>query len=89
VHQEFRRRGIGAALLKKALEWGWSAGLERAWAITASDNRAALRLLMSCGFRLMRPDVDVAELDIDLRVPPDTHELGRDLSSACNRGMFR
>lgn len=28
VHQEFRRRGIGAALLKKALEWdgrrGWS-----------------------------------------------------------------
>jgi hypothetical protein len=30
---------------------------------------------MSCGFRLMRSDADVTELDIDLRVPPDTCEL--------------
>jgi GNAT superfamily N-acetyltransferase len=72
VHQEFRWRGIGAALLKKALEWGRAAGLVHAWAITASENRAALRLLTSCGFRLMRTDVDVAELEIDLRVPPNT-----------------
>ena len=70
VHKEFRRRGIGAALLKKALEWGRAAGLERAWAVTASGNRAALRLLVSCGFRQFRSDSEVAELDIDWRVPP-------------------
>jgi GNAT superfamily N-acetyltransferase len=29
VHQESRRKGIGAALLKKALEWGWVAELGR------------------------------------------------------------
>ena len=66
VHQGFRRRGIGAALLKKALKWGWRGGLARAWAITSTENRAALRLLMSCGFRLMGPVADVVELHVDL-----------------------
>jgi GNAT superfamily N-acetyltransferase len=75
VHQDFRRRGIGAALLKNALEWGRAVQLQRAWAVTATENRAALQLLMSGGFRLMRSDVDVAELDIDLRTGPDTREL--------------
>lgn len=69
VHQEFRRRGIGSALLKKGLELGGAAGLARAWALTACENRAALRLLTGCGFRLKRQDVDVAELDIDLAQP--------------------
>ena len=52
VHQESRSRRIATALLKKALECGWAAELGRVWAVTACDNRAALRLLMSCGFRL-------------------------------------
>lgn len=68
VHQESRARGIGAALLKKALEWGWAAELGRVWAVTACDNRAALGLLRSCGFRLMQSAFAVAELDIDLPV---------------------
>lgn len=79
VHQEFRRRGIGAALLDIALEWGWAAGLGRVWAVTASDNSAALRLLMSCGFRLMESAFGVAELDIDLPVPWATREVLRPL----------
>ena len=78
VHQESRRRGIGAALLKKALEWGWVAELGRVWAVTASDNRAALRLLMSCGFHLIQ-SFDVAELDIDLPVPWASREMLRPL----------
>jgi GNAT superfamily N-acetyltransferase len=86
VHQEFRWRGIGTALLKKALKWGWAAGLVRAWAITPAENRAAQRLLTSCGFRLMRTDIDVVELDIDLRMPPDSRELDRDLRPLGNRG---
>ena len=66
VHQESRRRGLGTALLKKALEWGWAATLKRVWGVIAGDNRAALRLLMSCGFRLVESACDVAALDIDL-----------------------
>jgi GNAT superfamily N-acetyltransferase len=69
VRQESRRKGIGAALLKKALEWGWAAELRRVWAMTACDNRAALRLLMSCGFRLTKPVSLEAELEIELPVP--------------------
>jgi RimJ/RimL family protein N-acetyltransferase len=75
VRQEFRRRGIGASLLKKALEWGWAAELRHVWAVTASDNRAALRLLLTCGFRLMQSTADVAELDIDLPVSWAAREL--------------
>ncbi|MBZ5618998.1 MAG: GNAT family N-acetyltransferase [Acidobacteriia bacterium] len=75
VRQESRRRGIGAALLKKALEWGWAAGLGRVWAVTAYDNGAALRLLMSRGFRLVQSASAVVELDIDLPVPWAAREM--------------
>jgi RimJ/RimL family protein N-acetyltransferase len=79
VHQESRRRGIGAALLKKALERGWVAELGRVWAVTDSDNGAALRLLTSCGFALIQSAFGVAELDIDLPVPWTTREMLRPL----------
>lgn len=75
VHQQFRRRGIGATLLRKALELGRAAHLQRAWAVTAPENRAALQLLMSCGFCLVQSDSDVIELGIDLHAPPDNREL--------------
>jgi RimJ/RimL family protein N-acetyltransferase len=71
VHQEFRLRGIGAALVKWVLDWGRMAELERVRAVTASENRAALRLLMNCGFRLVRFDFGAAELGIDLDGTPD------------------
>jgi GNAT superfamily N-acetyltransferase len=74
VRQESRRKGIGAALLKKALELGWAAELGGVWAVTAGDNRAALSLLMSCGFRLTQSASAVAELDIDLPAPWATRE---------------
>jgi GNAT superfamily N-acetyltransferase len=77
VHQESRRRGIGAALIKKALEWAWAAELGRVWAVTAGDNRGALRLLMSCGFRLIQPAFAVAEWDIDAPVPRAAREMLR------------
>jgi GNAT superfamily N-acetyltransferase len=77
VRQESRRKGIGAALLKKALERGWEAELGRVWAVTAGDNRGALRLLMSCGFRLIQPAFAVAEWDIDAPVPRAAREMLR------------
>jgi GNAT superfamily N-acetyltransferase len=75
VHQETRRRGIGATLIEKALEWGWAADLVRVWAVTTCDNRPALRLLMRCGFRLRPSAIALAELDIDLPVPRAAREM--------------
>jgi len=68
VHQEFRRQGLGTALLRSALEFGRAHELDAAWAVTATDNRAALRLLETCGFRVRHSDVDIAEFDIHLSV---------------------
>jgi RimJ/RimL family protein N-acetyltransferase len=83
VHQESRMRGVGAALVKAALESGGAAGLRRVWSMTSSDNRAALRLQKSCGFRLTKSISHEAELEIDLPVPWAAREMPqplRDLS---------
>jgi GNAT superfamily N-acetyltransferase len=77
VHQEFRRRGIGAALLRKALKLGRATGVQRVWAITSHESRAALQLLKSCNFREIRSDFDVAELEIDFGVPSESRDLVR------------
>jgi len=74
VHQGFRRRGIGAALVQWMLEWGRAVKLDRAWAVTASESIAAMRLLTSSGFRLTASDRDIAELEIDLRPMPNTRQ---------------
>ncbi len=69
VHQAFRGKGVGTALVKAALEWARAAGLRRVWSMTASDNRAALRLQQRCGFRLTKSISIEAELEIDLSAP--------------------
>jgi RimJ/RimL family protein N-acetyltransferase len=69
VHQAFRRRGLGTALVKALLEWGCAAGLRRVWSMSSPDNRAALRLLGSCGFRLTCFVAPAVELEIDLPIP--------------------
>ena len=66
VHQDFRRRGIGTSLLQAMLSWGERAGLRRIWTLTASDNRAALRLQMKCGFRVKDPASPEIVMEIDL-----------------------
>jgi len=66
VHQDYRRRGIGTALVKAALERGADAGLRRVWSMTASADQAALRLQTNCGFRLTTADSVEAELEVDL-----------------------
>jgi RimJ/RimL family protein N-acetyltransferase len=66
VHQDFRRRGLGTALVKAALQWACNAGLGRVWTMTSSDNRAVFRLLQRCGFRLRTSLSREVELEIDL-----------------------
>jgi len=68
VHQDFRRRGVGAALLKAALQSEGAAGLRRVWSLTSSDNKAGLRLQVRCGFRLINSALPETELEIDLPV---------------------
>ncbi|MEO8657614.1 MAG: GNAT family N-acetyltransferase [Bryobacteraceae bacterium] len=74
VHQQSRRRGIGRTLLRAALERAAAAGLGRVWSLTSPDNRAALRLQESCGFRLTKSMPLEAEMEIDL---PGSEELRR------------
>jgi RimJ/RimL family protein N-acetyltransferase len=69
VRQESRRRGVGTALVRAALEWGVATGLRRVWTMTSPDNRAALRLQESCGFRVTKSAFPASELEIDLLVP--------------------
>jgi RimJ/RimL family protein N-acetyltransferase len=78
VHQEFRRRGVGTALVKAALEWGCVAGLRRVWTLTSCDNQAALRVQRKCGFRLTNSTFPETELEIRLPVAGcfDGSELG-------------
>jgi GNAT superfamily N-acetyltransferase len=69
VHQDYRRRGIGTALVKAALEWGAKTGLRRVWSMTASADRVVLRLQRNCGFRLTKSISLEAELEVDLLAP--------------------
>jgi RNA polymerase sigma-70 factor (ECF subfamily) len=66
VRQEFRRIGVGTALVKAALDRGGAAGLRHVWSLTPSDNRVALRMQMNCGFRLTKSVSFETELEIDL-----------------------
>jgi GNAT superfamily N-acetyltransferase len=66
VHQHFRRIRIGTALVRSALACACGAGIRRVWGIAASDNRAALRLQLKCGFRLTENVFPEAELEIYL-----------------------
>jgi GNAT superfamily N-acetyltransferase len=66
VHQEYRRRGIGAGLINAALELAGAAGLRRVWTLTSFDNRPAIRLQARCGFRQKGPISLETKLEIDV-----------------------
>jgi len=69
VHQDFRRQGVGTALLKAALELAAEEGIRRAWAMTSPANRPALRLLANSGMRLTKSTSYEAEFEIHLAAP--------------------
>ena len=77
VHQEYRRKGIGAALVKAVLDAANTAGLARVWATTSSDNLAATRLLGRSGFRLTTPMAPVVDYEIALPVTSTAGEAAR------------
>jgi hypothetical protein len=52
-----------------------ASGLRRVWSLNSSDNRVAVRLQMSCGFRLTKSVSLEAELEIDLPVQRPAREM--------------
>jgi GNAT superfamily N-acetyltransferase len=66
VDQECRRRGIGTALVNTALQWAAAVGLRRIWSMTSSENRVAVRLQWSCGFR---PVTVSTETELEVYLP--------------------
>lgn len=50
THPNYRRRGLGRALLLAAMQSMYRAGIEQAWLRTASCNEPMRRLAAGCGF---------------------------------------
>jgi len=49
VHDDFRRRGIGKALIVKVKRWAKEAGADEVWVLTNRSNTAAVALYESLG----------------------------------------
>ena len=52
IKDRFRRRGVGRALILRAIEWARERGFPGLMLETQNNNVAACRLYESCGFRL-------------------------------------
>lgn len=53
VRADERHRGIGAALLKEALDWSRSIGAERVVLEVRASNQTAVKFYQRCGFRVV------------------------------------
>jgi ribosomal protein S18 acetylase RimI-like enzyme len=49
VHEEFRQRGIGKALINEVKLWAKAAGADEVWVLTNKSNAAAVALYQSMG----------------------------------------
>lgn len=70
VHPEYRRAGIGSALLRTLLGRGRAAGVERVWLSVQRTNRPAVHLYRKVGFRA---DGDAGDTDDALGVALKMH----------------
>ena len=66
VHQDFRQRRLGTTLTQKLIEWAGTHQIRRVWALVASDNLPALRLLKRCGFRTAQLTFPTIEMELDV-----------------------
>lgn len=49
VHEDFRQRGVGAALIAAVKRWARDVGADEVWVLTNADNAAAMALYRSTG----------------------------------------
>lgn len=52
IQKEFRRRGIGSALLQKLKDYATSSNIDRIYAFINSDNEPSIRLHSKAGFNI-------------------------------------
>jgi RimJ/RimL family protein N-acetyltransferase len=81
VHQDWRQRRIGTALVARALEHARRAGQRRVWALVASENIPAVRLLKNAGFRSAGLTFPVIELELLIPGRPREPRSGASLES--------
>jgi GNAT superfamily N-acetyltransferase len=68
VHQEFRRQGVGAALVQTAVEEARARGLLGLWVLLSSDNSGARAGLRNIGFETAWEGM--GEVQMVLRLKP-------------------
>ncbi|HBS47813.1 TPA: GNAT family N-acetyltransferase [Candidatus Dependentiae bacterium] len=49
VHQNYRRRGIGKALIEEVKKWATEVGADKVWVLTEKGNEAAMAMYRSAG----------------------------------------
>ncbi len=49
VHPDYRRRGIGKALIEEVKKWANKVGADKVWVLTEKDNEAAMAMYKSSG----------------------------------------
>lgn len=52
IHKEFRRRGIGLALLQKLIDYATSSSIDRIYAFINPNNKPSMRLHSKAGFNV-------------------------------------
>jgi ribosomal protein S18 acetylase RimI-like enzyme len=68
VHQSVRRRGIGTALNRVAVEEARRTGARRVWLSVEPSNRAALRSYARAGFRPLPGSLWAPEVEMEVRL---------------------
>jgi GNAT superfamily N-acetyltransferase len=68
VIRDWRRRGVGKALLQRALEWATDRGLARVVLMTCADNQPAIRLFTRSGFRTIGVNGGLLEMSVSLHM---------------------
>jgi L-amino acid N-acyltransferase YncA len=61
IQKEFRRRGIGAALLQKLKDYANSSSIDRIYAFINTDNEPSMRLHSEAGFNIEDWKIAVCE----------------------------
>ncbi len=67
VHQDFRGRGVGTALVEAAVAGARQHGFRRLWLTVSTENRPALRVYEKCGFRVI-PGGSSTDHEMELRL---------------------
>jgi ribosomal protein S18 acetylase RimI-like enzyme len=66
VHQDFRGRGLGTALTRRALTFAAAIGFAQAFLTTELSNYPALRLYKKMGFEIRSACGDECEMRLDI-----------------------